>query len=170
MAINEILPFAPDARESQGDILSQEEYAQDNQRLIGQAGLARRALNNKALRQANHMAAGVAQFIANRGTDVKDDGNLDKVEAGLKAAIEDVVDLQSIEKHINDKGNPHEVDIDQIGAAAAKHTHKVKEIDDFPASMPADGGNSDTVGGKSVNDLVLAADYNNAMSELKSLY
>ena len=168
MAINEILPFAPDARESQGDILSQEEYAKDNQRLIGQAGLARRALNNKALRQANHMAAGVAQFIANRGTDVKDDADLGKVESGLEAAIEKVVDLPSIEDHISNKKNPHGVTIAQIGAAAASHTHKVDEIVDFPTSMPANGGNADTVGGKSPDDLVLAADYNNAIAELKN--
>ena len=35
--------------------------------------------------------------------------------------------------------------------AAKNHTHTVSEITDFPTSLPANGGNADTVGGVSVS-------------------
>ena len=88
-AINEIIPFAPEAIEEAGDILSLEEYERHPMRLRGNfAGLALRELMNREARQATHMAAGLAQFIANRyAPGVKDDGDLDKVEQGLLEVI-----------------------------------------------------------------------------------
>lgn len=63
MATNEILPFA--STNTGTNLLTQAEYAADAQRTIGhQPGIARSKLENKALRQASLMAAGLAEFIA----------------------------------------------------------------------------------------------------------
>ena len=53
--------------------------------------------------------------------------------------------------HINNKSNPHSVTAAQVEAAPAIHTHTKSDITDFPSALPADGGNSATVGGHSVN-------------------
>ncbi|KAF5039337.1 hypothetical protein DSECCO2_545020 [anaerobic digester metagenome] len=92
-AVNEILPFAPDGLESNGDLIPLSEYGADEMRKRGhQPGLARRALQNRAQRQAAHIAAGVAQFVANRhAAGVRDDGDLDAIEAGLEAVINDMI-------------------------------------------------------------------------------
>ena len=37
-----------------------------------------------------------------------------------------------------------------VGAAAKSHTHTKSQITDFPTSLPANGGNADTVGGHTV--------------------
>lgn len=89
MPINEIYPFGSTGTEANGDVLALAEYLADAQRLSGhQLGIARRDLMNTVLRQNSHMAAGLAQFIAARhAPGVVDDGDLDKVEAGLVAAI-----------------------------------------------------------------------------------
>lgn len=86
---NEILQFAAEGSEAAGDLLSKEEYAVHPYRATGhQVGIARRAVENRVLRQVSHMAAGLAQFIANRYTPgVVDDADLDKVEEGLAEAI-----------------------------------------------------------------------------------
>lgn len=67
MAENQILPFA----QGQGaNVLSQTDYAGDSMRLQGhQPGVARSALENKALLQCSSMAAGLAQFIADGQAD-----------------------------------------------------------------------------------------------------
>lgn len=89
MPTNEILQFAAEGSEAAGDLLSQAEYAAHPYRSTGhQVGIARRAVENRVLRQVSHMAAGLAQFIANRYTPgVVDDADLDKVEEGLAEAI-----------------------------------------------------------------------------------
>ena len=120
-AINEILPFAPDAQESSGDVLPLADYKTDSMRARGhQPGIARRDLANRVSRQAAHMAAGIAQFIANRyAAGVKDDGNLDALEAGMLEALwaeitkhDDNPDahgeaFQALAGHIQDKDDPH---------------------------------------------------------------
>lgn len=66
-AINEIFPFAAEALEDAGDVLSLEAYKNHPMRLRGHmVGLALRELQNIEARQSTHMAAGLAQFIANR--------------------------------------------------------------------------------------------------------
>ena len=82
--INEILPFCSQGVDGR-DLLAQAEYAADVQRSIGhQPGIARQGLANKQARQAAHMAAGMAQFLARRyAAGVKDDGDLDKIETAL---------------------------------------------------------------------------------------
>lgn len=40
------------------------------------------------------------------------------------------------------------------GKAAASHLHTISQISDFPASLPANGGDADTVGGKSPSDFL----------------
>lgn len=93
MATNEIKPFGADgttgAIGSGNDALTVAAYTDDPQRLVGhQAGIARRELENTALRQATHVVSGLAQFIANRySPGVVDDGDLDKIETGLLDAI-----------------------------------------------------------------------------------
>ncbi len=44
-----------------------------------------------------------------------------------------------------------------IGAAAENHTHLKAQITDFPASLPANGGNAATVGGLSPDQLIAQA-------------
>lgn len=86
--INEILPFCSQGVDGR-DLLAQAEYAADVQRSIGhQPGIARQGLANKQARQAAHMAAGMAQFLARRyAAGVKDDGDLDKIETALVSVI-----------------------------------------------------------------------------------
>ncbi|MBD5416940.1 MAG: hypothetical protein HDR50_04630, partial [Desulfovibrio sp.] len=90
--INEILPFCAQGQEGR-DLLSQAEYAVDMQRNVGhQPGIARAKLANKQARQASHVVAGLAQFLARRyAPGVLDDGDLDKVEAALVAALDAVI-------------------------------------------------------------------------------
>lgn len=89
MAVNEILSFGTGGTVVDGDVMELVDYAVDPQRTDGhQLGIARRELMNTTLRQVSHMAAGLAQFIANRhAPGVVDDGDLDKVEAGLATAL-----------------------------------------------------------------------------------
>lgn len=70
MATNSILRFGENAN----SILSQTQYEDDAQRLIGhQPGLARSPLENKVLKQVSAIAAGVAEFIAdNQANNVTD--------------------------------------------------------------------------------------------------
>lgn len=88
-AVNDILLFAPDGTEGAGDLMTLAEYAAHADRLRGhQAGLAKRALENRVLRQTSLMAAGLAQYIANRHAGgVVDNADIDSVETGLTAAI-----------------------------------------------------------------------------------
>ena len=71
MATNEILPFAQGGG---ANVQSQIDYAAEPLRSSGNvAGIARSNVNNKALRQASVIAAGVAQFMAdNQPNDVTD--------------------------------------------------------------------------------------------------
>jgi len=90
---NEIYPFGSTGTVEDGDLQSLAAYILDAHRLKGnQPGIARRDLVNRVLRQCSHMSAGLAQFIANRyAPGVVDDGVLDKIEAGLVAAIEAMI-------------------------------------------------------------------------------
>lgn len=91
-AVNEILPFAPEGVEAMGDLFTHEEYLNSLLRLRGhQPGIAERGVQNRANRQAAHMAAGAAQFLANRyAAGVRDDGDLDKVEEAWLRVIEEL--------------------------------------------------------------------------------
>lgn len=67
MATNEILTFASTTTGT--NLLTQSEYTADAQRLIGhQPGIARSKLENKVLRQASLLVAGLAQYLANKQT------------------------------------------------------------------------------------------------------
>lgn len=50
-------------------------------------------------------------------------------------------------KSVNGSGNVS-WSLSEIGAAATSHTHTKSQITDFPSSLPANGGNSDTVDGR----------------------
>ena len=87
MAENQILPFA----QGQGaNVLSQADYAGDSMRLQGhQPGVARSALENKALLQCSSIAAGLAQFIADgQADDVTDAKTPAEIAAMLAASVE----------------------------------------------------------------------------------
>jgi hypothetical protein len=90
--INEILPFCAQGVDGR-DLLSQADYVADAQRTIGhQPGIARQELANKQARQVSHMAAGLAQFLARRyAAGVKDNGDLDNVEAAIVEAVYAVI-------------------------------------------------------------------------------
>ena len=90
--INDILPFCAQGVDGR-DLLAQADYAADVQRTIGhQPGIARQELANKQARQVSHMSAGLAQFLARRyAAGVKDDGDLDKVEAAIVEALYAVI-------------------------------------------------------------------------------
>ena len=87
MATNEILPFA--SSDTGTNLLTQAEYSTDSQRTIGnQPGIARSKLVNKTLRQASIIAAGVAEYMANRqGDNVTDSKTASQLEAMLANAI-----------------------------------------------------------------------------------
>ena len=87
--INEILSFCPQGTIASGDIMALEDYKNDVQRLRGhQPGIARRELENMALRQSSFVAAGLAQFVAKRyARGVRDDADLDALETAITAAI-----------------------------------------------------------------------------------
>ncbi len=88
-ATNEIKLFAAEGTVEAGDLMSTADYQTNNGRLRGhQAGIADRGLMNRSMRQISKMAAGLAQYIANRHeSGVLDDADLDALEAGLAAAI-----------------------------------------------------------------------------------
>jgi hypothetical protein len=95
MPQNDILQFAIQPVLGQnGNLLTQEEYLNDVQRLTGNVpGLARCELVNKVLRQCALLAAGSAQFIANRFNEgVVDNGNILKIEEGWQEAIRAVLE------------------------------------------------------------------------------
>lgn len=87
---SQILPFCPEGTEAAGDIMSLETYASSTLRLRGhQQGMARRELQNRAMRQVSLVAAGLAQYMANRYAEgVLDNGNLDAIESAMVAAVQ----------------------------------------------------------------------------------
>jgi len=87
MALNDILRFAES--DIGTNLLTQAEYLADAQRTIGhQPGIARSKLENKALRQASAMVAGLAQFLAdNQATDINDSLTPAQVSTALLAAV-----------------------------------------------------------------------------------
>ncbi|WP_409014024.1 phage tail protein [Arsenophonus sp.] len=86
MAKNEILPFAI---ADGANVLPADEYQKLPARNNGfSAGVARSQELNKVWRQASMIAHVVAQFIAEtNNSDVLDDGNVDKLKAGLISAL-----------------------------------------------------------------------------------
>lgn len=85
-ATNEILQFGHGAG---ANVMTQAEYLADVARTAGnQSGLARSKFVNKIWRQGAHLVAGVGQWIANRyAPGVRDNGDLDAIEAGMTAAV-----------------------------------------------------------------------------------
>jgi hypothetical protein len=43
-------------------------------------------------------------------------------------------------------------------AGASGHTHNINDIINFPSSLPANGGNADTLDGKHANEFALTSD------------
>ena len=102
-----------------------------------------------------------------------DDGSV-TISASGDVSSEDTVARETIDNHKLDKNNPHNVTAEQVGLnnvdntadldkpistavqtaldnkANIKHTHKKSDITDFPNSLPADGGNADTVNNHTV--------------------
>lgn len=104
-----------------------------------------------------------------------DDGSVTISSSG-NVSSEDTVARDTIDNHKLDKNNPHNVTAEQVGLgnvnntadldkpistavqtalddkANTKHTHKKSDITDFPNSLPANGGDADTVDGKHAGD------------------
>lgn len=138
--INEILQFGHAGTEENGDVLSPEDYAADPQRAAGhQEGMARRELMNITLRQAMHMAAGLAQFIAeNYEPGVVDDGDLAKVVAGLQAILDAKADTL------------HDHDTEYLGI-----TSQAADSDKLDGMQPATAATASTIAQRDINgDLV----------------
>lgn len=73
MPTNEFLEFATS---SAAYVETQLAYSTDPERVAGQqSGIARAEINNKALRQANGMAAAIGAFMVTQGYDALDDGD-----------------------------------------------------------------------------------------------
>lgn len=91
MAKNDFLPFAT---ADGANVLSAEDYQTLRSRSNGfSAGVARSQELNTVWRQASVIAHVVAQFIADtNNSDVADDGDLDKLQAGL---------IQALSKNVN---------------------------------------------------------------------
>lgn len=87
MATNEILPFAQGVG---ANVQSQVDYAAESLRTSGNvAGIARSNVNNKALRQASVIAAGVAQFMAdNQPNDVTDSLTPTAIAAFMEQSVQ----------------------------------------------------------------------------------
>lgn len=87
MATNEILPFAGSATGS--DILSQSLYNSDAQRTVGhQAGVARRELINKTLKQSSIISAGLGEFLAQyQATNITDSLTPDQIKTAITSSI-----------------------------------------------------------------------------------
>lgn len=96
MAIrNDFLEFATDPFSF---VLSQAEYEEDDERFVGQqSGIARAALNNKALRQGSAMAATIGSFMQKQGYNAIDDGltdvRRDDFERAIMKLIQPSVDI-----------------------------------------------------------------------------
>lgn len=86
MATNEILPFAQGGG---ANVQSQIDYAAEPLRSSGNvAGIARSNVNNKALRQASVLAAGLAQFMAdNQSNNIVDTASIANLANWLGDAI-----------------------------------------------------------------------------------
>ena len=106
-----------------------------------------------------------------------DDGSV-TISASGDVSSEDTVARDTIDNHKLDKNNPHNVTAEQVGLgnvnntadldkpistavqtalddkANSKHTHNKSDITDFPNSLPANGGNADTVDGFHVAEYV----------------
>ena len=100
-ATNDFLPFASEV--ATPNVLPQEEYAALPARAGGfQSGVARSVELNKAWRQPANFAAGSGQFLANRNdSGVRDDGDLDALEAAWVAGIRHEADdvLLPVKQH-----------------------------------------------------------------------
>lgn len=90
------------------------------------------ALNGKSDKAHKHKTADISDMPSALPAD---GGNADTVDG----------------KHANDfAASNHTHTVADIGAAASSHTHTKSQITDFPASLPANGGNSATVNGHTV--------------------
>lgn len=103
-----------------------------------------------------------------------EDGSV-TISASGDVSSEDTIARETIDNHKLNKNNPHNVTAEQIGLgnvdntadldkpistdvqtalddkANIAHTHKKSDITDFPTSLPANGGNADTVNNHTVN-------------------
>jgi hypothetical protein len=86
MATTDILPFATGVG---ANVETQTAYAADSTTSLGfSAGTAASVKLNKVWRQSSFMAAGLANFMVNRGITVPDDGNLANLVAEFEASLD----------------------------------------------------------------------------------
>ena len=89
MATTQILPFATEAYNAGGNVLSPTAYAALTTLLAAgfQSGVAPSVQVNTVLRQASFMAAGLANYLVSKGITQNDDGNLSGLVTNIAAAI-----------------------------------------------------------------------------------
>ena len=121
----------------------------------------------------------ITEYKSGTNIDFKEneDGSV-TISASGDVSSEDTVARDTIDNHKLDKNNPHNVTAEQVGLgnvnntadldkpistavqtalddkANSKHTHNKSDITDFPNSLPANGGNADTVDGFHVAEYV----------------
>lgn len=121
----------------------------------------------------------ITEYKSGTNIDFKEneDGSV-TISASGDVSSEDTVARDTIDNHKLDKNNPHNVTAEQVGLgnvnntadldkpistavqtalndkANTKHTHKKSDITDFPNSLPANGGNADTVDGFDIAEYV----------------
>ena len=121
----------------------------------------------------------ITEYKSGTNIDFKEneDGSV-TISASGDVSSEDTVARDTIDNHKLDKNNPHNVTAEQVGLgnvnntadldkpistavqtalddkANTKHTHKKSDITDFPNSLPANGGDADTVNGFGVAEYV----------------
>ena len=123
----------------------------------------------------------ITEYKSGTNIDFKEneDGSV-TISASGDVSSEDTVARDTIDNHKLDKNNPHNVTAEQVGLgnvnntadldkpistavqtalndkANTKHTHKKSDITDFPNSLPANGGDADTVNNHTVDSDVPA--------------
>ena len=123
----------------------------------------------------------ITEYKSGTNIDFKEneDGSV-TISASGDVSSEDTVARDTIDNHKLDKNNPHNVTAEQVGLgnvnntadldkpistavqtalndkANTKHTHKKSDITDFPNSLPANGGDADTVNHHTVDSDVPA--------------
>ncbi|WP_298032486.1 hypothetical protein [uncultured Desulfovibrio sp.] len=133
MADSEFLTFCPDGTVAAGDLLSIDDYANEEQRIRGyQPGLARRALINRALRQSSHMGAVLARFVADAlDTDVADDGNVQALADSFAAAVR--VYTAAVQK--GDQGPAGTITIGKVTSLAPDEPARVTNVGTATAAI-----------------------------------
>ncbi|MTD37812.1 hypothetical protein GIX45_04015 [Erwinia sp. CPCC 100877] len=156
MPVNDFKAFATGEN---ANVLSQEEY-EELEALSGgfQSGIARSEQLNKVWRQASIIASVVARFMAEKsGDDVKDDGDLEKLQASLLKALLNNATTQLDSRYLKTESNL--ADLASVQSARSNMGLKGAALLDV-------GTTSGTVAAGNDSRIVNAAQRGNNLSDL----